>query len=61
MPIGLVGFEHHPQGGQLYICSNGAAQGLWEVTTTGQMTYIGDIGFACNDLAAPWESVLLPQ
>jgi hypothetical protein len=60
-PLSLVGFEHHPQGGNLYICSNAAAQGLWEVDLTGQMTYIGDIGFACNDLAAPWAEPPLPQ
>jgi DNA-binding beta-propeller fold protein YncE len=59
--LNLVGFEHHPQGGNLYICSSGTAEGLWEVDTTGQMTYIGSIGFACNDLAAPWLQPPLPE
>ena len=60
-PLNLVGFEHHPHGGNLYACSSGNAEGLWEVADDGQMTYIGSIGFSCNDLAAPWANPLLPE
>jgi hypothetical protein len=62
--FGLVGFEHHPHGGQLYGCTNNngtTERGLYEIGLDGTMTFIGDIGFSCNDLAAPWASPTLPD
>ena len=59
--LNLVGFEHHPHGGNLYACSSGSAEGLWEIEPDGQMSYIGSIGFGCNDLAAPWLMPPLPD
>ena len=61
--LGLVGFEHHPDNGALYICTSNnqsTVRGLYEVTTDGTMTFIGDMGFNCNDLAAPWAEPELP-
>jgi len=61
--LGLVGFEHHPHGGQLYACTNangGTARGLYEVELDGTMTFIGDTMISCNDLAAPWANPELP-
>ena len=61
--FGLVGFEYHPHGGQLYACTdnNGPTQrGLYEVHLDGSMGFMGDPGFACNDLAAPWAVPELP-
>ncbi|MEM7157025.1 MAG: hypothetical protein AAF799_29505 [Myxococcota bacterium] len=61
--LGLVGFEHHPDNGALYICTNNnqsTVRGLYEVTMDGTMTFIGDLGYTCNDLAAPWAEPELP-
>ena len=61
--FGLVGFEHHPHGGQLYGCTNNngsTLRGVYEIALDGTMTFIGDPGFSCNDLAAPWANPPLP-
>ena len=66
IPLVAIGFEYHPQSEVMYLCSNNSAAGLYELETSGAMSFVGPIvdeGQAqlnCNDLAAAWAAPDVP-
>jgi hypothetical protein len=55
-----VGIEWHPDTGELYACTNFGGMGsrLYVVDPNdATTTLIGDLGYVCNNLAAPWTTV----
>jgi len=59
--VNLVGIEYHIDANTLYLCTNAGFSTYSSVysidVTTGATTMIKDLGYSCNNLAAPWTTV----